>query len=213
MENDSSGFEPENMRDQSVATLVHRGARVFVCARRRMRRVDLAEEIGDCEVAIGTSGTASGSTHPGGAVRPRAARRASGYFLQVGFGEFPAQMVTQDRGEITDRRQWDHDAPIEAPGPQDRRIDPVTIVRGADEEYPGARLVAIKALQEPVHHLSAVVAIVAGEIPAVAERVEFVDQSDAGGSPPRQSEELAHGLKGGSQMRLTSGLPLRERSG
>jgi hypothetical protein len=74
------------------------------------------------------------------------------------------------------------DAPVEAPGPEQSRVEHVRAVGGGDEDDPLVRLEAVHLHEQLVERLLALVVPAAQASPAVAaDGVDLVDEDDAGG--------------------------------
>src|SRR5262249_35560136 len=86
----------------------------------------------------------------------------------------------------------DRDAPVEAAGAQDRRIEDVRAVRGRDDDDALVRLEAVHLDEELVQRLLAlVVAAAQARAAAAPEGVDLVDEEDAGGVLFASLEQIA----------------------
>ena len=83
--------------------------------------------------------------------------------------------------------------PVEAPGPQQRGVQHLRPVGGAQDDHPGAGVEAVHLHQELVEGLLAlVVAAGDGHAAALADGVQLVDEDDAGRLLARLLEQVAH---------------------
>src|SRR5438132_1121628 len=89
--------------------------------------------------------------------------------------------------------QRHHDLAVEAPGPQQRRVEHVGTVRGGDDDDALVALEAVHFHQQLVERLFALVVTAAEARAAVpADRVDLVDKDDARGMFLRLLEHVAH---------------------
>ena len=90
-------------------------------------------------------------------------------------------------------RPVDHDAAVETARPQQRRIEHVGTVRGRHEDDALARLEAIHLDQELIQRLLAfVVSAAEARAAMTADRVDFIDEDDAGRVLLALLEQVAH---------------------
>ena len=99
----------------------------------------------------------------------------------------------EDGDAALDVRRVDDDLAVEAAGPQQRRVEDVGAVRRRDDDDVGVRVEAVHLDEDLVQRLLALV-VAAAEAGAAlaADRVDLVDEDDAGRVALRLVEQVAH---------------------
>ena len=99
----------------------------------------------------------------------------------------------QDRLAALDVRPVEHDLAVEAAGPKERRVQDVGPVRGRDDDHVRVRVEAVHLDQDLVQRLlTLVVAAAEAGATLAADRVDLVDEDDAGRVALGLVEEVAH---------------------
>src|SRR6266851_4261486 len=102
-------------------------------------------------------------------------------------------MHVEDRATALDVGAVEHDLTVEAAGPQERRVENIGTVRGGDDDDVRAGVEAVHLHEDLVQGLLALV-VRAAEAGATlaADRVDLVDEHDAGGVALRLIEQVAY---------------------
>src|SRR6266511_2289148 len=97
----------------------------------------------------------------------------------------------EDGPPLALRGQRDHHLPVEPARAQQRRVQHLGPVGGRDHHHAGSRVEAVHLGEHLVERLVALV--VGDDLPAaaLADRVDLVDEDDAGRSPPGGGEQVA----------------------
>ena len=99
----------------------------------------------------------------------------------------------EDRLAALDVRAVEHHLPVEAAGAQQRRVEHVGAVRRGDDDHVGVRVEAVHLDEDLVQGLLALVVRAAEARAALAtDRVDLVDEDDAGRVALGLLEEVAH---------------------
>ena len=128
-------------------------------------------------------------------VRARKARRSAGDHLEVDVRPKRdlADMHPQDLLAADEIGVRDHDLTVEAAGPQQRRVEHVWPVGRRDDDDAFVLLEAVHLDQQLVEGLLAlVVAAAEARAAMAADRVDFIDEDDAGRVLFRLLEHVAH---------------------
>ena len=182
----------QQRREQRVTGLVNRRDLLLfvVDDHRATLRAHQDLVLGELEVEhaddllVVASGVERRFVHQVGQVRAGEAGRAAREHVDVDVvGE--RDLLGVDREDALaslDVRTVDDDAAVEASGPQQRRVEDVRPVRRGDEDDPFVRLEAVHLDEQLVECLLALVVPAAEACAAVAaDRIDLVDEDDAGG--------------------------------
>src|SRR5689334_10521881 len=114
-----------------------------------------------------------------------------------------AQLQPQDLDAPVQVGCVDHDLAVEAPGAQQRRIEDVGAVGGADHDQPRVAGEAVHLDEDLVERLLALVVSLADAGAALAPRgVELVDEDDRGSRLASLAEQVAHARRADAHERL-----------
>ncbi len=101
-------------------------------------------------------------------------------------------MYAEDVLALLDVRHGDHDLAVEAPGPEEGRVEDVGPVRRGEDDDAVLRVEAVHLDEHLVQGLLPfVMAPAVAGTPGAADGVQFVDEDDAGGAPPPLLEQVA----------------------